>query len=160
MNKKLMLAFLIFALVIGISALIRLSDDNSEEIETRNEGTYQSSPQNQINNLVQGNANQDNVNIENLNQPNTNIDNTNQVNTGGISLYELASHNSRNDCWIAYDGTVYDITSFLPKHPGSAGAIVPYCGTSSDFENAFSGQHGTSQVSRLFREGELMGDLI
>jgi len=38
----------------------------------------------------------------------------------GISLEELAVHNTRYDCWVAYNGKVYDITTFLPVHPGSA----------------------------------------
>ena len=109
---------------------------------------YGLNSQNQINNLVRNDSEQSN------NNPNPNSENT-----SGISLSELTSPNSRNDCWISYGGKVYDITSFLPKHPGSAGAIIPYCGTSTDFEEAFGGQHGTSQVNRLFREGGLMGDL-
>lgn len=77
----------------------------------------------------------------------------------GISLSELAVHNERADCWVGYKGKVYDITDFVPKHPGGASKIMPYCGTASEFEKAFTKQHGTSQVGELVKEGTLMGDL-
>ncbi|MGV8150149.1 MAG: cytochrome b5 domain-containing protein [Candidatus Woesearchaeota archaeon] len=77
----------------------------------------------------------------------------------GISLSELSAHNERTDCWIGYKGKVYDITDFVPVHPGGASKITPYCGTASEFEKAFTNQHGTSQVSKLMREGLYMGDL-
>jgi len=35
-----------------------------------------------------------------------------------VSLEELLRHSSREDCWIVIDGGVYDVTSWLPKHPG------------------------------------------
>lgn len=78
--------------------------------------------------------------------------------SNSISLEALSKHNSMNDCWVAYNGKVYDISSFLPVHPGSAGAIAPYCGTSDEFTQAFTAQHGKSQVSRLMRVGLLIGD--
>lgn len=77
--------------------------------------------------------------------------------TDSISSSVLASHHAQADCWVAYQGKVYDITAWLPMHPGSASAIAPYCGTSSQFEAAFTGQHGTSQVQRLLAEGLLKG---
>ena len=75
----------------------------------------------------------------------------------GVTQEELASHNSEDDCWISYDGAVYDITDFLPIHPGTAAAIAPYCGTSEDFAQAFNAQHGTSKVKKLEKEGEYKG---
>jgi cytochrome b involved in lipid metabolism len=77
----------------------------------------------------------------------------------GISASQLAQHNSASNCWVAYNGKVYDITKFLPIHPGGAGRITPYCGTSTQFEQAFTRQHGTSQVGRLMQQGKYMGDL-
>ena len=76
-----------------------------------------------------------------------------------ITSSELPIHNTQQDCWIAYEGKVYDITAWLPKHPGSAQAIAPYCGTSSEFEVAFTQQHGTSKVQKLMQEGIYKGDL-
>ena len=79
--------------------------------------------------------------------------------TGMISRTELKKHNQQADCWVAYKGVVYDITSWLPRHPGSAGAIAPYCGTAEEFAEAFGGQHGTSKDKRLEKEGVKEGVL-
>ena len=76
-----------------------------------------------------------------------------------ITIEELSLHSDRNDCWIAYEGEVYDITLYLSRHPGGAGAIIPYCGTSEDFSRAFDGQHGPTQYQTLLREGDFIGML-
>ena len=83
---------------------------------------------------------------------------TNQTNT--IPLPTLRKHSTQQDCWIGYQGKAYDITAWLPKHPGSAAAIAPYCGTAAEFEEAFKDQHGTSQVAKLVREGIFKGDIV
>jgi len=31
---------------------------------------------------------------------------------------EVATHASATDCWVIVRGGVYDVTSFVPKHPG------------------------------------------
>lgn len=75
-----------------------------------------------------------------------------------ISQAVLGQHASRNDCWIAYDGKVYDITSYLPRHPGGTNRILTYCGSATEFENAFTRQHGTSKVGILMNVGTFIGD--
>lgn len=77
----------------------------------------------------------------------------------GVTETELSSHDSESNCWIGYEGKVYDVTDWLPKHPGSALAISPYCGTSDDFESSFIGQHGKSKVEKLMQEGIYKGNL-
>ncbi|MFT4344133.1 MAG: cytochrome b5 domain-containing protein [Candidatus Woesearchaeota archaeon] len=76
-----------------------------------------------------------------------------------ITREELAQHSTQTDCWIGYQGVVYDVTDFLPRHPGSAQAIAPYCGTVDGFEQAFSRQHGPSQEQTLVNEGITVGVL-
>ncbi|MBP9668822.1 MAG: hypothetical protein KBE09_00855 [Candidatus Pacebacteria bacterium] len=72
---------------------------------------------------------------------------------GSITKEVLSAHNTQADCWVAYNGIVYDITAWLPRHPGSAAAIAPYCGTEEEFTASFNGQHGKSKDKRLEREG-------
>ena len=79
--------------------------------------------------------------------------------TAGVTRTQLASHKTQADCWIAYKGVVYDITAWLPRHPGSAAAIAPYCGTAEEFAAAFSRQHGSGKDGRLKREGVEKGPL-
>jgi len=40
---------------------------------------------------------------------------------------QLASHNSEKDCWFSMHGRVYDVTKFIPHHPGGR-AILEACG--------------------------------
>lgn len=41
---------------------------------------------------------------------------------------EVADHNSATDCWTIIDGSVYDITSYVSRHPGGDD-ILAACGT-------------------------------
>jgi cytochrome b involved in lipid metabolism len=69
----------------------------------------------------------------------------------------VQKHASATDCWVVYQGVIYDITSIIPWHPGGAGAITPYCGTTQDFARAFTKQHGTSQVGALMKRAAQKG---
>jgi len=60
--------------------------------------------------------------------------------SGGITMAEVASHNSASSCWSAIGGSVYDLTSFVSKHPGGQAAIKSLCGV--DGTTAFQDQHG------------------
>lgn len=40
---------------------------------------------------------------------------------------EVAAHNKQGDCWLVLHGKVYDITKFIPFHPGG-NAILQGCG--------------------------------
>ncbi|MEK6927261.1 MAG: cytochrome b5-like heme/steroid binding domain-containing protein [Nanoarchaeota archaeon] len=76
-----------------------------------------------------------------------------------ISLAELSKHNSPSDCWVSYGNEVYDITSFLPNHPGKPEAIIPFCGTSDNFENAFNNKHGENNSYKIPKVGTFKGNL-
>ena len=49
---------------------------------------------------------------------------------------EVAKHATEDDCWIIVDNNVYDVTSFLPEHPGSPQAILEFAG--KDATEAFA----------------------
>ena len=88
------------------------------------------------------------------NQPITgsNIDNTNQAgkitevnattSTLKLSSAELAKHNSAKSCWLLISGKIYDVTTFLPNHPGEAKAILPTCGADATQAFATKGKPG------------------
>ncbi|MFA6080681.1 MAG: cytochrome b5-like heme/steroid binding domain-containing protein [Candidatus Gracilibacteria bacterium] len=40
---------------------------------------------------------------------------------------EVIQHNTASDCWLILSGGVYDVTSYIPRHPGGA-QIVRGCG--------------------------------
>ncbi len=56
------------------------------------------------------------------------------------SLAEVGTHNSQSSCWTAINGNVYDVTSWISRHPGGSEAILSLCGI--DGTTAFNGQHG------------------
>ena len=44
------------------------------------------------------------------------------------SQEEIAKHNTQKDCWVVVDKVVYDLTEFLPDHPGGIKAPLIYAG--------------------------------
>lgn len=80
-------------------------------------------------------------------------------NSNSITLVDLGKHNTEKDCWVGFKGKAYDLTAWLPKHPGSAGAILPYCGTAKEFEDAFIKKHGEKKFGFFMKVAILMGDL-
>ena len=97
-------------------------------------------------------------------QESTQVTETAPTNTESIapmlSREELALHATANDCWIAYETTVYDVTDWLKKHPGGSAAIARFCGTVDEFTKAFEGQHGEKQQNLLPSVGQFQGTLI
>ena len=45
-----------------------------------------------------------------------------------FTLNEVASHNSRTDCWTIISGQVYELTDFITRHPGGD-EVLRACGT-------------------------------
>eukprot|EP00510_Aplanochytrium_minuta_P000552 CAMPEP_0184015404 /NCGR_PEP_ID=MMETSP0954-20121128/6287_1 /TAXON_ID=627963 /ORGANISM="Aplanochytrium sp, Strain PBS07" /LENGTH=72 /DNA_ID=CAMNT_0026296175 /DNA_START=435 /DNA_END=653 /DNA_ORIENTATION=- len=41
---------------------------------------------------------------------------------------EVKKHTSADDCWIVIKGNAYNVTEFLPDHPGGKKAILMYAG--------------------------------
>lgn len=39
---------------------------------------------------------------------------------GACTMAQVSAHNSINDCWVAYGGKVYNVTSYVTSHPGGA----------------------------------------
>ena len=69
--------------------------------------------------------------------------------SGGITAAMVAEHSSRSSCWSSINGGVYDLTSWIPNHPGGEQAILGLCGT--DGSAKFNGKHGgqSKQLSIL-----------
>jgi cytochrome b involved in lipid metabolism len=57
-----------------------------------------------------------------------------------FTMAQVATHNSATSCYSVVEGGVYDLTSFVSKHPGGQSAIKSLCGV--DGTAAFSNQHG------------------
>ena len=58
-----------------------------------------------------------------------------------LSMEEVLRHDTPEDCWTVVDGVVYDVTSFIERHPAGANDIIEYmCG--QDATDSFQGEHG------------------
>jgi len=77
-----------------------------------------------------------------------------------FSLSDVAKHNNENDCWLVIDGKVYDVTSYIEKHPGG-GVIANYCG--QEATEAFNTKGGKGSphkpVARDILKDFYIGDL-
>lgn len=70
---------------------------------------------------------------------------------------EVAAHSSATSCWTIVNGNVYDVTSWISKHPGGAGAIKGMCGVdaSDDFNEQHGGDGGPERVLSGYKIGAL-----
>lgn len=79
----------------------------------------------------------------------------------------VAEHATKTDCWTIVSGKVYDITSYVPRHPGGD-EILKACGadgtslftqreTTEGKEVGSGTPHSSNAASQL--ESMLMGDL-
>jgi cytochrome b involved in lipid metabolism len=75
----------------------------------------------------------------------------------GITLAEVARHKDAASCWSSINGNVYDLTSWIPKHPGGPQAILQLCGT--DGSAKFNAQHGGAQLQAQILAGFKIGVL-
>ncbi len=78
-----------------------------------------------------------------------------QVDEKSFTMTEVALHNTETDCYSVVSGNVYELTSWVSKHPGGPEAIKGICGT--DATAKFSGQHGGQPQPEQALSGFLIG---
>jgi len=76
----------------------------------------------------------------------------------GMTLAVVAKHNSRSSCWSVVNGAVYDLTSWIPNHPGGEGTILSMCG--KDGSALYGGQHSTRSKPARILGGFKLGALV
>lgn len=142
---KLLLGVLLLAIgIISVSISLGMQSKNTPQSTIKNE--ERASTASQVK-QAEGSSK------PSISQPTT----TTTSGSSSITINDLAKHNQMDNCWVAYQGKVYDMTDWLPRHPGSAEAILPYCGTSGGFENAFNRQHGAKRASWIMQVATFMG---
>ena len=45
-----------------------------------------------------------------------------------IAVKEIIKHNSKESCWIVINKSVFDVTSYISKHPAPPVIMLKYCG--------------------------------
>jgi len=74
-----------------------------------------------------------------------------------IRFEEVARHTSPDDCWVALGGKVYNMTSFLPDHPGGPQIIIKNAG--KDVTRLFEATHPAGTLEKYLPKECYLGDL-
>ncbi|MCL9972240.1 MAG: cytochrome b5 domain-containing protein [Candidatus Pacebacteria bacterium] len=61
-----------------------------------------------------------------------------------FTLAQVATHATAESCWSVVNGNVYDLTKWIPLHPGGASKIKAMCG--KDATASFTGKHGGQEA--------------
>lgn len=164
------LAVLVVLAIAGFAFVSANSDDSGDNATTTTQETEEkdaSETQSDDDALNQDNG--DMTDSENE----SNADNMNESDAGelddnsAITAAVVATHSSADDCWTIVSGKVYNITEYIPRHPGGD-TILQACGTdgttlftertTEDGQTVGSGTvHSGGAASQL--EGFLLGDL-
>jgi cytochrome b involved in lipid metabolism len=77
---------------------------------------------------------------------------------GTYTAAQVATHSNASDCWTIVNGGVYNVTSWISKHPGGQAAIKGMCGidASAQFNDQHGGQGGPERVLASFKIGALV----
>jgi L-lactate dehydrogenase (cytochrome) len=68
---------------------------------------------------------------------------------------EVAKHNGPQDCWVIVHGRAYDVTDFLPEHPGGMKIILKYAG--KDATEEFDPIHPPDTLDKYLDRSKHMG---
>jgi len=76
------------------------------------------------------------------------------------SMAVVARHHQKNNCWMAIEGQVYDITTYLPAHPSVPEIVLPWCGKEATqaWQTKTIGRPHSSRAKHLLKQ-YLIGEL-
>jgi cytochrome b involved in lipid metabolism len=74
-----------------------------------------------------------------------------------FTFADVAAHATAASCYSVVTGNVYDLTSWIGKHPGGEKAILWICG--KDGTDAFTGKHGGQEKPEAALKSFLIGTL-
>ncbi|KAI5818448.1 FMN-dependent dehydrogenase-domain-containing protein [Pyronema omphalodes] len=75
----------------------------------------------------------------------------------GIDFKEVAKHNSPASCWVIIHNNVYDVTKFLPSHPGGSNVILRYAGRDATAE--YDPIHPAGILEETLSPSQILGPL-
>lgn len=74
-----------------------------------------------------------------------------------FSREEVAQHCTAESCWLIAHGKVYDVTSWLDKHPAGAKSILRHAGEDSSVDFDFHSK-SAKQLWEPFCIGRIKGE--
>jgi L-lactate dehydrogenase (cytochrome) len=80
-------------------------------------------------------------------------------NTQAVKLTgeEVAKHNNADSCWVIVHGRAYDVTEFLPEHPGGPKIILKYAG--KDASEEYDPIHPPDTLDKFLDKGKHLGEV-
>ncbi|KAB8069332.1 FMN-dependent dehydrogenase-domain-containing protein [Aspergillus leporis] len=76
---------------------------------------------------------------------------------GKLTGAAVAQHNSRDSCWVIVHGKAYDVTEFLPEHPGGQKIILKYAG--KDATEEFDPIHPPDTLDKYLDQSRHLGEV-
>jgi L-lactate dehydrogenase (cytochrome) len=70
---------------------------------------------------------------------------------------EVANHSTKDSCWVIVHGRAYDVTDFLPEHPGGSKIILKYAG--KDATEAFEPIHPPDTLDKYLSKDKHLGEV-
>lgn len=73
-----------------------------------------------------------------------------------FTLAEISKHSSVKDCWLIVNSKVYDVSSYISKHPAPESVMIKYCGKNADIgwntkdKNKPHSRSATKMLERFF----------
>ncbi|KAJ5467958.1 hypothetical protein N7475_005710 [Penicillium sp. IBT 31633x] len=74
---------------------------------------------------------------------------------GKLTGAKVAEHNSKDSCWVIVHGKAYDVTEFLPEHPGGQKIILKYAG--KDATEEFEPIHPPDTLDKFLDQSKHLG---
>jgi L-lactate dehydrogenase (cytochrome) len=70
---------------------------------------------------------------------------------------EIAKHNSKESCWVIIHGRAYDVTEFMPEHPGGPKIILKYAG--KDATEEYEPIHPPDTLDKYLHKSRHLGEV-
>ncbi|KAK7534120.1 FMN-dependent dehydrogenase-domain-containing protein [Phyllosticta citribraziliensis] len=70
---------------------------------------------------------------------------------------DVAKHDSADSCWVIVHGRAYDVTEFLPEHPGGSKIILKYAG--KDATEEFEPIHPPDTLDKYLEADKHLGEV-
>lgn len=77
--------------------------------------------------------------------------------TKSYTMAQVQKHRQASDCWTVINGSVYNLTKWVNRHPGGRDVIVRLCGRNGSA--AFTGQHGSDGTAKSMLASYRLGKL-